>query len=330
MCFFTILVLDESFASSVAASLDILNSSALMAEQLGVAKPTWRLMSPYGGTVKLSNGLSVVTEKLVIRTSLRRPVDQSIWVVPGLGVTTRVAIETRIMQSDAIQLAAAIKGHVRNGGTVAASCSAVFLLAQADVLHNKKVTTTWWLASLLRQRQGLLAVNSQRILIDDGNIITAGAASAHNDLMIYLIQKQYGKQLSELVANVLLIDTRTTQAQYALAPVLANVDPLVAKINEFLEATLQNRPSLKEIARIHFLTERTLARRIVAATGLPPSALIQQLRLSKAKHLLENSTLSIEQIAEQVGYADSTALRRMIKKATDKTPSKFRSNTSPP
>jgi transcriptional regulator GlxA family with amidase domain len=131
---------------------------------------------------------------------------------------------------------------------------------------QKKVTTTWWLAPLLRQMHEPSLVYADRIAVKDGQVFTAEASSAHTDLMLHLIEEHLGKQLSELVANVLLLDNRTTKAQYAMASVLANIDPLV-------ETTLPNRPALRGIAETLFITERTMARRIVAATDKTPTKL---------------------------------------------------------
>jgi transcriptional regulator GlxA family with amidase domain len=311
---FTILVLNGTFASSVAASLDMLATAALLATQLGVEKPTWKLISPHGGIIDLCNGLSVTTTKLSsLSRSPKRP-DESIWIIPGLGVTSAAAIEERMRQDDALQAAAAIK----------ASCSAVFLLALANILNGKTVTTTWWLAAQLRLSHREIKVDAQQLLITDSNVVTAGASSAHSDLMIFLLEKHLGVKLAQAVANVLLIDTRTKQSQYAIPSVLAGADLLVSKISKYIEVSLPNIPPLREIAAAHFLTERTMARRIVAATGLPPSSLIQQVRLAKAKYLLESTRIAVEQVAEQVGYSDATALRRMLKKATDSTPRQLR------
>ena len=72
------------------------------------------------------------------------------------------------------------------------------------------------------------------------------------------------------------------------------------------------------------ISERTLARRIQAATGNSPSALIQFVRLKRARWLLETSQMSVDRIAEQVGYRDATALRRLMHKAFAATPRQFR------
>ena len=74
------------------------------------------------------------------------------------------------------------------------------------------------------------------------------------------------------------------------------------------------------------MSEGTLARRVRAATGAGPSALIQQIRLNRARTLLADSRLPLEQIAVRVGYEDPSALWRLMRKMTGRSPGKFRSD----
>lgn len=73
------------------------------------------------------------------------------------------------------------------------------------------------------------------------------------------------------------------------------------------------------------MSTRTLSRHVQAATGKSPLALLQSIRLNRARMLIKTSRMTIEQIAEQVGYEDATALRRLMLKAFGANPSKFRS-----
>jgi transcriptional regulator GlxA family with amidase domain len=82
-----------------------------------------------------------------------------------------------------------------------------------------------------------------------------------------------------------------------------------------------------DIANALHLTEKTLARRILMATGSSPSKLIQKVRMRKAQMLLETNKLSIERVAEAVDYRDATALRKLALKHTHLPPSRLRSNS---
>ena len=53
-------------------------------------------------------------------------------------------------------------------------------------------------------------------------------------------------------------------------------------------------------------------------------ALVQSVRLNRARMLIESSRLSVEAVAEKVGYADATALRRLMRKVAGSNPSRYR------
>jgi transcriptional regulator GlxA family with amidase domain len=320
---FTVIVLQQAFASSVALTLDILASAAMMARHIGVPSPRWRLQSAEGGLVTLSNGLQIGTTRLSKQRG-RSGSDTSTWIVPGLGTSSPASVIARLQQVDALIAAKAINAHVKRGGTVAASCSAVFLLHSAGVLERKTVTTSWWLASALRRALNSGAVAANRIVIADGNVVTAGAALAHSDLMLHLLRQRSGAALADAVSRVLLIDGRAAQAQYVIPSVLASGDALVAKLTAHIETALPQVPSVRALAELMCVSERTLARHVAAATGLPTLALVQHVRLARARVLLEKSRMPVEQVAALVGYSDATALRRLMKKAMGATPRQLR------
>ena len=74
------------------------------------------------------------------------------------------------------------------------------------------------------------------------------------------------------------------------------------------------------------LSSRTLSRQVQEATGRSTKALVQSVRLNHARRLIESSRLSIESVAEQVGYADATALRRLMRKVAGSNPSRYRTS----
>jgi transcriptional regulator GlxA family with amidase domain len=51
---------------------------------------------------------------------------------------------------------------------------------------------------------------------------------------------------------------------------------------------------------------------------------VQALRVEEAKHLLESSARSVEEIGHQVGYEDPTSFRRLFKRRAGLTPASYR------
>lgn len=317
---FTVLTLPGAYGSALAVTLDILAAAAALAPRAGVAAPSWTLCSPEGGPVPLQNGLTIDTRRLPAHPRQ----DGSLWVLPGLGLTSAAALDRRLQQADARLLAQRIAAHVRRGGAVAASCSAVFLLQSAGLLAGRRATTTWWLAPLLQRRQPDCRVDADRMLCTDGPVTTAGAAFAQADLMLHLLRAQSGSALAEAVSRMLLLDARQAQAPYIAPELMAGGNDLVARLSARIEAALPHPPTVAALARECCMTERTLSRHLHRTTGRSTQALVQAVRLRRARALLENSRLSVEQVAEAVGYQDATALRRLMKKVAGANPSRYR------
>jgi transcriptional regulator GlxA family with amidase domain len=317
---FTVLVLPGAFASGVSATLDMLGAAAALAPRMKVSPPRWRVVSAAAGAVPLTAGVTVQAAALPRRTRD----DKSTWVVPGLATETLDAIAARLAQPDSIRIARALKAHIDAGGSVAASCSAVFLLQSCGALAGRRVTTSWWLAPALQQLEPRCAVAADRMICADGPIVTAGAAFAQVDLMLHLLQSRFGAPLAQLVQRVLLLDSRAAQAPYTVPALLTNGSALVARLTAHIEAALPDPPSVAELARAFAMSERTLARRVRAATGMTPLALLQGVRLNRARRLIESTRMNIEQVAAAVGYDDATALRRLMRRLAGATPSRFR------
>lgn len=315
---FTLVALPGAFASGITASLDLLANAAELAHEAGCAKPTWRVCSTRR-TVALSNGISIAAEPL-------RPdgEDSSIWLVAGLNLGSPDLIERRFVDSDIHTAITAIRAHARTGATVAASCSAVFLLQAAGLLAGRCVTTTWWLGGYLQSIAPDARVDVDRMVVDDDTIITAGAAFSHLDLTLHLLHTRFSPVLAEAVSRRMIVDGRKSQAQFIVPAALARGNDLVGKVIARFEAGLPDPPNVSELAAEFGMSTRTLSRKVKAATGRNVNALLQTARLNRARMLLETSNISIEKVASQVGYADTTALRRMMLKITKASPSSFR------
>jgi transcriptional regulator GlxA family with amidase domain len=317
---FTILVLGGAYPSSVTLTLDILAAAASVSARVGVAAPRWRIYSTAGHRVQLGHGLSIDAKPLP-KTARA---DGSIWIVPGLGLESPVEIPGRMEQGDALTAIKALRVHAQRGGTVAASCSAVFLLQAAGLLAGRRATTSWWLAPLLQRLEKRCTVDADRMVLEDCRVVTAGAALAQTDLLLYLLRGKFGPALTDTLSRVLLVDARQAQAPFIAPSLLASGSELIDKIVAHVEASLPELPCLAELAAQFCMSERTFTRHVRAATGRSAQDLLQIVRFGRARMLLATTRMTVEQIAEQVGYGDATALRRMMRKLVGATPRQFR------
>jgi transcriptional regulator GlxA family with amidase domain len=92
-------------------------------------------------------------------------------------------------------------------------------------------------------------------------------------------------------------------------------DPLVERFEAWARGHL-DAFTMKAASRAVAASERTLERRVRAALGKSPLALVQDLRVAAAVERLTRSDASIDEIAGQVGYQDGATLRALLRRKT--------------
>jgi transcriptional regulator GlxA family with amidase domain len=314
-----VLVLDGASASAVGATVDIVSA----ANRIN-GDPTFdlRFVSP-AGRVLLRGGLVAQAQPL----AHARPRDMII--APGLGAADAQEITDRLAEKD-ISMASPwlSRAHAR-GTDIAASCTAVFVLAAAGLLNNRRCVTTWWLGAELAQIAPDARVVIDEMVVRDGSIWTAGSAFAHIDLMLAVMRDLGGAVLADELANRLVADQRTSQAGFLIPSHLAARDETVAALESFVRSHLDRRYTLASLADFCDLSPRTLARRTGKAVGLSPLRLVQRIRLERALHLLRTTRMSLEEVAAAVGLADPATLHRLVRRHTGRSPGALRPGVIP-
>jgi AraC family transcriptional regulator len=97
----------------------------------------------------------------------------------------------------------------------------------------------------------------------------------------------------------------------------------VAVVGDFMEAHLERPVALSEMASACGLSPTHFARRFKAALGVPPHQHLMQLRVERAKRLLQG-TLPIVEVALACGFAHQEHLTRVFRRMTGMTPASFR------
>ncbi len=108
--------------------------------------------------------------------------------------------------------------------------------------------------------------------------------------------------------------------------VAAIQDKRISKVLKEIHSTPQNDWRIEQLAKIAAMSRTSFSNRFKQLTGETPFNYITQWRLLIAKELLEESSLSVGEIAEQVGYQSESAFNRVFKKREFLTPLKFRQN----
>ncbi len=99
----------------------------------------------------------------------------------------------------------------------------------------------------------------------------------------------------------------------------------VKKVREIVESNFNNHEfNVEHLCKQVFMSHSQLHRKLEALTGCSPNKFIRIVRLTKAKELLANPSLSIASIAADCGYNEAGYFARVFKQETGLTPQEWR------
>lgn len=221
--------------------------------------------------------------------------------------------------------------HAR-GVTLASNCGGAFMLAATGLLAGRPATTHWLFAEKFRERFPDVKLDPDRIVIDDGDIITAGGLMAWTDLGLRIVDRLLGPSIMLECSRFLLVDpSGREQRHYArFVPRMTHGDEAILKVQHWLQAREARAMSVGEMAAEVAMEERTFQRRFKTATGMTPIEYVQHLRVGKARELLEFTRRTVDQIAWSVGYEDPAAFRKLFHRLVGLAPTEYRQRFSTP
>ena len=227
--------------------------------------------------------------------------------------------------------AAWIQAQHDSGALICSICAGAFPLARTGLLNGRPATTHWALAKDFAKTFPEVHVDEEKLIIEDGDIITAGGLMAWTDLGLQLIARFLGTAVMLETARLFLIDPGEREQSYynLFFPNLSHGDSNVLKAQRWVQANYRSPASVPDMASIAGLGNRTFLRRFRAATGHNPSDYMQRVRINKAREQLELTTNGIESIAVKVGYMDAPSFSKLFQKVVGLSPSEYRKRFSP-
>lgn len=225
-----------------------------------------------------------------------------------------------------------LKAQHKDGCVLASACAGIFLLAPTGLLEGRAATTHWLLAEQCRRQFPSIKFQPERLLVDEGDVVTAAGISAWMDLTLALVGRFFGGATAVALGKYFLVDigSRRPTCFSCFAPVLDHKDRLVLTVQHKLEKHFAMQLSVAKMAEWVHTSPRTLQRRFQAATGESLIGYLQNLRLSKAQERLESSLQPLEEIVAEVGYEDVASFRKLFRRHFGLSPSRYRQRFSFP
>lgn len=213
-----------------------------------------------------------------------------------------------------------------DGAIIGSACAGAFILAAAGLLTTKQATTHWGLEDTFRVYYPDIALNIDKILINKGDVITAGGIMSWIDLGLEVVAQFSQVSVMRQLGKLLVIDTGLREQRYyqQFTPIFNHGDEVILNIQKKLQGIYTQNVSIVALAKASCLTERTFLRRFVKATTLRPYQYIQRLRVQRACELLETTSNTFEWVANKVGYENASACRKLFINVMGLTPTEFK------
>ena len=222
-------------------------------------------------------------------------------------------------------LDALIRAH-RRGARIASICSGAFVLAWAGLLDGRSATTHWRLTETLAREFPAITVREDVLYVDTGTVITSAGSATGMDMMLHLVRKDYGAHVANRVAErLVLAPWRDAERSQRVVRSIPNGEPTrLARLMEWIRRNLREEHSLRSLSEHASLSQRTLQRQFLEATGLSPIDWLIRERVAFARELLETTDRPLHWVAEQAGFGSQESFRRHFRGQTELSPTTYR------
>ncbi|MEV0120799.1 helix-turn-helix domain-containing protein [Streptomyces sp. NPDC050703] len=223
------------------------------------------------------------------------------------------------------ELAAAF-ARLAPAARLVAICTGGYVLAAAGFLDGRPATTHWSSADRFQALFPQVEVDADVLFIDDGDVLTSAGVAAGVDLCLHLVRRDHGSAVANDVARRTVVPPHRDggQAQYIRRPVPEPQLATTRAARAWALGRLDQPLQLRDLAEREAMSVRTFTRRFREEVGMSPGQWLTQQRVERARHLLESSDLSVDQVARDAGFGTAQSMRQHLQAALGVTPTAYR------
>jgi transcriptional regulator GlxA family with amidase domain len=213
-----------------------------------------------------------------------------------------------------------------NGAEIVSLCVGSFFLASTGLLRNKKCAIHWAARNDFQVMFPEVHLIDDTIITDENGIYTCGGGYSYLNLLLYIIEKHHGREMSILASKMFEIDIeRKSQNPFMIfMGQKKHGDKEVLNSQELIENNPTETFTVDEICAKMAVGRRTFERRFKKCTGNSVAEYIQRVKVEYTKKQLESGRKTVNEIIYDVGYNNIDAFRKVFKKHTDLSPIDYR------
>jgi AraC family carnitine catabolism transcriptional activator len=201
-----------------------------------------------------------------------------------------------------------------------------FVLAEAGLFGQQRLTLHWEAIEAFQERYPRLAV-TQELFEIDGKRITSAGGTASLDLMLTLIGRDHGEELALAVSEQFVLGRIRSRQDHQRMQIASRYDvhnkKLVQVIGEMQRHSEQPLGS-RQLAELINVTPRQLERLFRQHLHDTPSNFYLGLRLDKARQLLRQTDMSVLEVGLACGFESSSYFSRCYRARFATCPSQDR------
>lgn len=203
-----------------------------------------------------------------------------------------------------------LKKAAGSGIPLAGVDTGAYLMAQAGLLDGYRCTIHWEDQEAMVERFPNIIVTQHFFEVDRDRFTCSGGV-APLDLMTYLLTQPPGsRQLANEVANLLIADRRSLTDTQTVSVIHQSrvTDSTTVDALKLMEANISEPLTIAEIAEFAKVEPRSLQRRFKKQLGKSPERVYLDIRLTRARILVQRSDKSLQDIAHETGFASASHL----------------------
>lgn len=321
-----VLCFPEAMLGTVFSTMDVLRTASviLRLRNPNTSPPlTWRLLAPEDSPALFGEEPPGVFASAPAAGG--GPASQRLIVIPALFVSN--ALELIPLASRYPSLLRMLQEHVQGGGLLAACANGLVFPAVLGLLNGCRLDTHWAFKPMfIRQFPGC-DFTAEEPMGFQAPVYNCVAPALQTGFMIAILERLLDEEVGRGCAGLLQLQSQRQQlgTQPGQQEWLSlTSDSPVYRAQQYLEAHIEQPYDLAALAAVASASERTLLRHFQAVLGMTPLDYLHDLRVQRAKVMLEISLNSMQTIAQACGYLNASTLGKMFKRGTGMSPGEYR------
>ncbi|OLP56589.1 AraC family transcriptional regulator [Rhizobium rhizosphaerae] len=288
---------------------------------LGYQAYSWRLASVDGQKVMSSSGIAMDVDSALAdeRKALGGGMRPSMVLVCS-------GVHVEEFQNKSVN--AWLRESHNRGVAIGSLCTGAHILASAGLLNGKRCAIHW--ENLPGFSEAFPQADVYADLYEiDGNIYTCAGGTASLDMMLNLIDEDFGENIVNRVCEQALTDRVRGSHDRQRLPLRARLgvqNAKVLQIIELMEANLAEPLSLIDIADGAGLSRRQIERLFRQEMGRSPARYYLEIRLDRARHLLVQSAMPVVEVAVACGFVSASHFSKCYRELYNRSPQQERAD----